>query len=436
MIRQFVIDGVKKLWKEKGFLTLYSALGIEFALSLLLSVGSANILGAESFGDYSWLRASFNIFIPIVSFGIPYTVAYYLAHLEEGESPSKMYAAFLMFNILQSVVLFLLIACYGIVQYFMGNPLSFWVIACGILPIGNFLNQSLYGVFTAERKISYACIVRVGGKVLFAIGILALWAGCNFRHFTSSQLLFFFIIGYYGMDLLVESFLLFRMPYDFRDIRPLFKKIWSKNWGIGFHIYSASVFNMICAGLTPLFISFFSINNITTGYYTMALSLCAPLAIAPNGLIALYFKDFAAQSNISSKQKKIVVLAFCLFFGGYAVCIYPFIRFLYPPDFIIVVPLSICISFSYFLIGLGDLMSRFLFAHAICKPLRNTAFAVGAITLGGNLTVIHLWGMWGGALIKNVAGLVYFLILYFAYRRFIKQGGDNKQVGDNHQPCH
>lgn len=118
-------------------------------------------------------------------------------------------------------------------------------------------------------------------------------------------------------------------------------------------------------------------------------------------------------------------MAFGLFWGGYAVCIYPFIHFLYPPDFIIVVPLSICISFRYFLIGMGDLVSRFLFAHAICKPLRNTVFAVGTITLPGNLTVIYAWGMWGGALIKNIAGLIYLLILYFAYRQFVKQGGND-----------
>uniref|UniRef100_UPI0020C24B82 hypothetical protein n=1 Tax=Salmonella enterica TaxID=28901 RepID=UPI0020C24B82 len=45
--------------------------------------------------------------------------------------------------------------------------------------------------------------------------------------------------------------------------------------------------------------------------------------------------------------------------------------------------------------GLGDMLNRFLGAHAKGKEIRNGALACGIMAVFGNVVFVYLWGIYG-----------------------------------------
>ena len=99
----------------------------------------------------------------------------------------------------------------------------------------------------------------------------------------------------------------------------------------------------------------------------------------------------------------------------------PFIKFFYTPEFSPVIYLTIISSVGTLLYGISDFFSRYLMAQGKGKPLRNSSFVVGFTTLAMSVALIPWIHETGAAITHVTAGLVYFFIIVFYYRKCAKE---------------
>ena len=85
-----------------------------------------------------------------------------------------------------------------------------------------------------------------------------------------------------------------------------------------------------------------------------------------------------------------------------------------------VVPLAYYTSIGAIFHGLGDFFNRFLAAHGKGKQLRNSNFQIGIVNLLGYILLVDIFGVYGAAITRLLAGIVYFSIMLFYYLKYIK----------------
>jgi len=181
--------------------------------------------------------------------------------------------------------------------------------------------------------------------------------------------------------------------------------------------YVGSVFAVGFSQLTGILISYFAADNSGVGYYSLAVTIAAPLAFIPNVIATTHYKDFSTSERVSKKLLNITLaisftaLLFAILLVG------PFVKIFYGLEFAPVVRLTYIVSFGIMLNGLGDFFNRFLGSHGEGKALRNSAFIVGLSVMILNVVLIPLYGEYGAALTTFISGLIYFVCMYIYYRR-------------------
>ena len=68
--------------------------------------------------------------------------------------------------------------------------------------------------------------------------------------------------------------------------------------------------------------------------------------------------------------------------------------------------------------GFADFYNRFLGANGQGKILRNSSFIVGGSLLVFNVVLIPLYGEIGASLTKGVSGFIYFVTIFYYYKKF------------------
>ncbi len=176
---------------------------------------------------------------------------------------------------------------------------------------------------------------------------------------------------------------------------------------------------MATAQLGSILVGYF-IDNTNVGYYALAATITAPLAMIPNAVGTTFFKEFADRNFISPKIIAATIFLSALSLIMFTLLIKPFTILLYSKEFLNMIPLAIWLSFGSIFYGFGDFVNRFLGAHGLGHELRNGAIAVGVSNIFGFIVLIHFFGVAGAAVTKIISGIIYFATMVYYYRVFKK----------------
>ena len=169
------------------------------------------------------------------------------------------------------------------------------------------------------------------------------------------------------------------------------------------------------ASLTDVLISYFSVDNVGVGFYSLAVTFALPLSMVPATMATTHYKDFAKQKKISVKLILLtVLLSFCAMLCLWIV-VPPFIKYFYGAEFLPVIKLNYLVCFGMIMHGMADFFNRFIAAKGKGLLLRNASFVVGFATLGINLLLIPSFGATGAAYTKILSGLVYLIVILVCY---------------------
>jgi len=288
-----------------------------------------------------------------------------------------------------------------------------------------FLLVSYFEVlFQADNRIELLAKSRLFPRLGFFAAVLIVYF---FLFNKDGNRLFILSIFYLFTNIVVYLYIISKIQVSFKNLRERIKEIVHYNKTFGFNVYVGSLSSTGFSQLTSVLISYFATNNSGVGFFSLALTIVAPLGLIPNVVATTHYKDFSTRTSIPKKLLLVtvglsisaLVLTFLL--------VQPFITYLYGPDFKPVISLTYIVSFGVILSGFADLINRFLGSHGKGKALRNTAFVVGFSLMALNFDLIPKFGETGAAYAQLFSGFIYVIFMYWYYKKLVRDLKKNEQ---------
>jgi len=282
-----------------------------------------------------------------------------------------------------------------------------------------FLMSKYFEVlFQADNRIRLLAKARLYPQLIYFVLILAIY---YFIFNYSGDRLKLVLGSYFAGNIIIAIFIILKLNPSLRNFRVRVNEILHYNKTFGFSVYLGSVFAVGFSQLTGVLISYFSSDNSGVGYYSLAMTIAAPLAFIPNVIATTHYKDFSVSTRVPGRLLKITVGISLAALIAANILVGPFIRIFYGDEFLPVIRLTYIVSFGIIMNGLADFFNRFLGSHGKGKALRNSAFIVGLSVLILNVSLIPLFGEKGAAWTTFFSGIIYFVCMYLYYRSLIRE---------------
>jgi len=412
--------------KVKQVLLLFSVNIATIPIGIITSIILSRYLGPNGFGDYQFLNNVFTFCIPVFVFGF-FNAANRALVLNTNKEKAREYfgASFViligLFSIMSMVLTLYSFIDTNLKEKHLNNLLLY------SLPFGWVYLASNYfeTLFQADNRINLLAISRLLPKIGFLISAAVIYW---FLSQSASKLQVAWGL-YISMQAIACIYILYKINLSFKNIKTVMHEIWHCNKSYGIHVYIGGAFSTGVASLSGILISYFGQNNSGVGYYSLALSLSAPLNFIPNTIATTNYKEFAVHSSIPKKLTQLTLLLTSLSLIALWFIVPPFISYFYGDKFQPVVYLNLIVSISLACYGMADYYNRFLGSHGHGKLLRNTSFIVGSLILIFNLVFIPSFGANGAAFARLVGGVAYLLCMFYYYKKTVAKSIE-KQAND------
>jgi O-antigen/teichoic acid export membrane protein len=417
-----LIDLFKKQKNNTRFrqvLLLYGVNILGIPLGIVTSIVITRFLGPKMFGDYKFLLSLFNLSMIIFSFGFFQAGNRALVLNNDEQKSKELYGAELVITFGLFAILSIGLLGYGILDPNLKEKglATFFLY---LIPFSwIFLLVRYFEVLLqADNRIELLASTRFWPKFGFFISILIVFY--VFFEFEGNKLglIWFF---YLLTQAIVFISIIFLIKPSINNLKKRIGEIWHYNRIFGIQVYIGSLIAVGFAQITAILISYFGNDNAGVGYYSLALTIAAPLSLIPNVIATTHYKDFASQTHV---PRRLLLVTIGLSFAAIVliwIIVGPFIRIFYGSDFEPVVNLTYILSIGIALHGLADFYNRFLGAHGQGKALRNSSFFVGFSLLIFSFFLVPLFGETGAVITKAITGMIYIMIIYIYYYILVKK---------------
>ena len=417
---------LKKLLKEyrsnkriKQVAGLLSVNILSIPLSIITSIIITRFLGSTGYGNFKFILNLFTLAVVVFTFGFFQAGNRALVLNSEPQKARELFGA----ELLITMVLFLFMAIFFSGYAFLDNNINekgLRTVMLLVIPFSwTFLMSKYFEVlFQADNRIRLLAKARLYPQLIYFVLILAIY---YFIFNYSGDRLKLVLGSYFTGNIIIAIFIILKLNPSLRNFRERAKEILHYNKTFGFSVYLGSVFAVGFSQLTGVLISYFSSDNSGVGYYSLAMTIAAPLAFIPNVIATTHYKDFSVSNKIPGKLLKITVGISLAALIAANILVGPFIKIFYGDEFLPVIRLTYVVSFGIIMNGLADFFNRFLGSHGKGKALRNSAFIVGLSVLILNVSLIPLFGEKGAAWTTFFSGIIYFVCMYLYYRSLIRE---------------
>jgi len=403
--------------KIKQVAGLLSVNILSIPLSVITSIIITRFLGPSDYGSFKFILNLFSLATVIFTFGFFQAGNRALVLNSDLQKARELYGAELVITGL--LFLFLAVSFFGYAFFDKNiNEKGLRLVLLLSIPFSwVFLISKYFEVlFQADNRIRLLAKARLFPHLIYFVIILIIY----YVLFNYSGNRLILILGsYFFGNVIVALYVLMKINPSFRNFKDRVQEIIHYNKTYGFNVYIGSLFAVGFSQLTGILISYFASDNSGVGYYSLAVTIAAPLAFIPNVIATTHYKDF---STIDRVSKKLLNITLAISFAALLCAILlvgPFVKIFYGSEFVPVIKLTYIVSFGILLNGLGDFFNRFLGSHGEGKALRNSAFLVGLSVLILNMILIPSYGELGAAFTTFFSGLIYFVCMYIYYRRLV-----------------
>ncbi len=413
-----LIQKYKGNQRLRQVLSLYTVNMIGIPLSIISSMIITRYLGPLAYGDFKFLQNFFALAVVIFNFGFFQAGNRALVLNDDFQKAREYYGAELLVLGFLFIVMSISVLVYA---FFDPNIADKGIrnIFIFFIPFSwSFLLVSYFEVlFQADNRIELLAKSRLYPRLVFFAFVLIIYF--LFFNYKGNRL-FLLSIFYLLTNILVYLYIIYKIKVSFKNLKERISEIFHYNKTYGFNVYLGSLSSTGFSQLTSILISYFAVTNSGVGFFSLALTIAAPLGLIPNVVATTHYKDFSTKTGIPSKlllltiglSTAALVLTFLL--------VNPFITYLYGPEFKPVISLTYIVSFGVILSGFADLINRFLGSHGKGKALRNTAFVVGFSLMILNFSLIPKYGETGAAYAQLFSGLTYVIFMFWYYKKLVR----------------
>ncbi len=404
--------------KSKQIISLYLVNIIGIPLGIVTSMILTNYLGSKLFGDYSYLNGIFTFAMVIFNFGFIQAANRALVLNSSEEKAKEIYGS----SFILLVLLFLTMSvCLIIFGYFDSNinNKGLYKVFLYLIPLGwiYLLTGYFETLFQADNRMKALVFIRFYPKIGFFVSSLLIYF--VFRNLNMNKLLivyFFYLLTF----IVVYVLALWSIKPSFKNLKYNLKSLWEHTKNYGFDVYIGSIFAVGVANLATLIISNYDSSNSNegVGFFNLALTFTAPLALIPNIIATTHYKEFAGLQKIPLKLFKTTIL---LTLGSLVVLwvfIGPFIDMFYGKEYHAAIELTLIISLGISAHGMADFFNRYLGAHGKGKMLRNSSFLIGISLLVTNFLFIPIWHEKGAVVARLLSGIIYLINMIYLYKKY------------------
>lgn len=388
-------------------------------LGIVTNIVITRYMGADSYGDYLYIQRIFELAFILLGFGMVQSLNRVVLLAKNDEHRRQFFGS----GLICLFVVYAIICC-ALYLYAFVSPnfrekgiLEIFLIMIPFSIIF-YLLQYLEQVLPSCNKINWLIIQRYTPRIgFFLIGLFVYYY--IMRRDLSWNPVIVVWSSFLATQLMVYMFILRKMRPSFKNAKERISEIWQCNKEYGEHVYIGNLFSTAFSALMPVILSMVSDTNSGVGFYSLSLTLSAPLSFIPIVIATSHYQQFAKYDSIPRKILEFTIGISIVALVGLWALVGPFVSICYTKEFSPVIMLTIITSIGTLLYGLSDFFSRFLMAKGMGKLLRNSSFIVGFTTFFSSLITIPLFQATGAALTHMVAGIVYLIIIVVYYKRCI-----------------
>lgn len=395
----------------------FSVVGLSFFTSVLL----AKLLGAESFGDFRFIQTYIEILVVVSSLGLLQANAR-AALLEDVEYASGRTSASLLITIVSVIVLasLHLVLVYGASLFQSQTITVVGALNFGLLlGAGLLLSRALDLQFQSQNRITNLILVKTMPKLLFVLFLVLV-----FLFFSKKSSVLFILVGLVIAELITPLYFSMKEKVGASDAILLIKKSLGHFKGYGFPIYVGSLFALGFAKLNQLLPGVFATSNVGVGYFSLAMAFASPVALIPNSIASVYYRDFAQEREIPLRLS-IITGVVTLSIGLIILPISWFIlEVFFDVEFEAVYELMPFTVTGAFLFGVSDFVNRFIGSKGLGVELRNSSVVVGLVIFTASVLLTPSLGAQGACIAYCIGGFAYLMTMIFYYVRYLHTKGE------------
>ena len=390
-------------------LYLYAATLSGSLLGFVTSIVNTHFLTDSEYGDVRYVQNLITLFASLLLFGYFLSGSRLLALSKDERESRKIRGAMVVVLFVCSAILVAMTLGAGLFHSGKNDLCSLFMVSlpvCFYPLLTNYMNTTAQG----DNHIGRLALSRLLPALLYIPVAYFIYTGYG----ATPKLMALLQWGIYSVVLIL---LVVSTKPSFKNLGPVFKELTRENSEYGKHLYYGSLAMVATNYLAGFTLGIFNEDNVNVGYYTLALTLTAPLAYLPGIIGTTYFKKFVNEPCIPAKVFKGTLLIT----ASSCICFIFFIRFFvewfYPASYSMVGEYASWMALGFSVHGLGDMINRFLGSHGEGRAIRNSSYACGIFKVLGFVFLVWLWDIEGALLTNVVSSCVYCFVLYIYYRK-------------------
>lgn len=406
---------------SKQVVLLYVSTMLSVLLGVLSSVINTRYLDTVDYGDVRYVQNIINFVASLLLFGYFLSGSRLLALSKDEEYSRRIRGGLIVIlGIACSVLMLSCLLCFIIHKD--SNPvigrLFLIAIPVSMSPLlANYMGATAQG----DNHIGRLSASKIVPAIIYVVLAYLLYTHTGA---TSSKM----ILLQQGVDVVILIIIIFSTFPSFKNLTPIFKELNRENKDYGLQLYWGSIIMVATNYVAGITISMVNKDNAEVGFYTLALSVTAPLATLPGIIGTTFFKRFASEDKIPSRVIKYSLILTILSFVGFVLIIKPFVTFIYTERYAPVGDYAIWLAFGFSVHGLGDMINRYLGSHGQGRSIRNSSIFNGLFKLFGYTFLVYLFNTKGAILTNIICSTIYAGCLYYYYKKFVTKGSLKEQI--------
>lgn len=395
-------------------LLLYGSTIIGVLLGLVVSVLNTRSLVPSEYGDVRYVNNFIAFFSGILLLGYFVSGSRLLAVSESSKECAKLKGAVIVILCATAIALIVLMSLCGMFHQFVLHKdcaqLFYWVLpVCASSLLLNYINTTSQG----DNSISMIAAARVFPSLIYL-----LLAYFIYSRWGASPKMMLWLQN--GISVAILAFLILKNHPSFSNLGHSLNTLHQENKKYGLQVYYGSLANISVQYIAGISLGLCGTDNADVGFYTLALTVTAPLSMLPSVIGTTYFKQFASQKIISQKVIVGTMGLSILSLLGFIIIIFPIVDILYEDAYQSVAVYACFLASGSTMQGLGDVYNRFLGAHSQGTFLRNGAWISGGIAIIGYTVGVYVFGLQGAVGTRIISSATYLFSMYLYYKRFTR----------------
>jgi O-antigen/teichoic acid export membrane protein len=408
-IRQFF-----RVINSKSFIEIFLLIVAQFfgmLGSFLFNSLAAKEVSTDTFGEFSLVLSVVTLAVMLCNLGFYSSMPVVLAGKITASTRRELIGSCFLIAILCGVVVTSILLFFGgVIDGYLGNPVSYIFVSCWIFIIFAPFKEVLLQVGKGLKDTRILVLVRLGIPFLMVLGLISIQERLVITLYSLTVLQFASITA-------VAFVAIFLLKPNFTNLRNSLKIISFKNKEYGTRVYISHIFALSWPEMIVFIIPLYA-SMTDLAYYRVALLLVAPLIVVSQNIGTYFFRNFALKNELSHKiilmNIGLIIVQLLVYYSLIEYLLLKFFGNSYQSS----LPLIYVMAVGAAVISLCQLPSAYLNANSQGNSILVSSIVMFVTAILVAALFVPKYGAIGAAYAYVLSGVAYCIIIHFFFIYF------------------